>query len=73
MEKIDSPQIETPSIAEDDVPKQFAYVEPKRLGPKCLFLKKILIGCGVILMTIVGMAIVSIVSLYGDLLSTSYI
>ena len=63
-EKIDSPQSKTPSIAKDDVPKRFAYVKPKKLGPKCLFLKKFLIGCAA---TFVGMAVVGIVSLYGDI------
>ena len=63
-EKIDSPQIKTPSIAKDDVPKRFAYVRPKKLGPRCLCLKKCLIGCAA---AFVGIAIVAIVSLYGDL------
>ena len=43
------------------------YVEPKTFGPGCLLLKKILIGCGVVLMTFVGMAIVGIVTKYRDL------
>ena len=63
-EKIDSPQIKTPSIAKDDVPKRFPNIKPKKLGPRCLFLKKVLIGC---VATFVGMAIAYIVSLYGDL------
>ena len=46
---------------------QFAYVGPNTLGPRCLFLKKILIGCAVVLTTFVGMAIVAIVTQYGDL------
>ena len=63
-EKIYSPQSKTPSNAKDDVPKQFAYVEPNTSGPRCL--KKQLIGCAIALMTIVVMAIVAIVTLYGD-------
>ena len=43
------------------------YVEPKTFGPGCLLLKKILIGCGVVLMTFVGIAIVGIVTQYRDL------
>ena len=55
-EKIYSPQSEKSESAEDNV--------PKTLGPTCLFLKKILIGCSVVLLTFV---IVVTVSLYGDL------
>ena len=63
-EKIDSPQIKTPPIAKDDVPKRFAYPEPKILGPRCQFLKRFLIGCvGVITI----FAIMVTVSLYGEL------
>ena len=63
-QKIVSPQLKTPSIAKDKVPKQFAHVVPKTLGPRCLFLKKTLTGCAA---AFFGMAIVGIVSLYGDI------
>ena len=70
-EKIYSPQIEKSDAvsksAEDNVPTQFAYVGPKTLGPRCLFLKKILIGCVVVLTTFAGMAIGVFVIHYGDL------
>ena len=63
-EKIYSPRSKKLSgFAEDNVPKQFAHVKPKQLGPILLFLKKILIGCAFVLIIIVGMAI----ALYGDL------
>ena len=61
-EKIDCPQIKTPSIAKDDVPKRF---RPKKSSPRCLFLKKCcLIGCAA---AFAGIAIGAIVSLKGDL------
>ena len=62
--KIDSPQSKTPSVAEDDVPKQFSNVKPKTLGSRCFCLKKIVIGFAAVLTTF---AIVVTVSLYGDL------
>ena len=59
-----SPEEFSTSIAKDDDRKRFAYVEPKILGPRCLFLKKFLIGCvGVITI----FAIMVTVSLYGEL------
>ena len=60
-----SKQSETPCNAEDNVvPKQFANVKPKTLGPRCLCLKKIVIGFAGVITTF---AIVVTVSLYGDL------
>ena len=58
-------QSETPCNAKDNVvPKQFANVKPKILGPRCLCLKKIVIGFAAVLTTF---TIVVTVSLYGDL------
>ena len=60
-----SKQSETPFNAEDNVgPKQFANVKPKKLGPRCLCLKKIAIGFAGVMTTF---ATVVTVSLYGDL------
>ena len=60
-----SKQSETPCNAEDNVvPKQFTNVKPKTLVPRCLCLKKIVIGCAGVITTF---AIVGTVSLYGDL------
>ena len=57
-------QSETPCNAKDNVvPKQFANVKPKTLGPRCLCLKKIVIGCAGVLTIF---AIVGTVSLFRE-------
>ena len=60
VEEICSPQSKNPRNAKDNVPKQFAYVETKTLGSKCL------LGCAVALIIVV-IAIVATVTLHGDL------
>ena len=67
MPKIEWPLSKTSCNAKDNVPKQFAFVEPKTLGSTCLFLKKNMIRGAVALITIIGMAIVATVTLHGDL------
>ena len=59
-EEIYSPQSKNPCDAKDNVPKQFAYVETKKLGAKCLR------GAAVALI-IVAIAIVATATLHGDL------
>ena len=60
VEKIYSPQSKNHHNAKDNVPKQFAYGEPKKLGSKCL------LGCAVALIIVV-IAILATVTLHGDL------
>ena len=63
-ENIHISQYKNSRKAKDNVPKQFAYVEPKSFGGKYLCQKKNLIGCAVALTLIVGM---TIATLNGDL------
>ena len=65
-EKIYSRLSKSPCNAKDDVPKKFAYVEPKTLGSRKSSLKNFLIGCAIALI-IVLIAIVASVTLHGDL------
>ena len=59
-EKIDSPYSKNPHNVKENVPKQFAYVETKTSGAKCLR------GAAVALI-IVAIAIVATATLHGDL------
>ena len=60
VEEIYSPQSKNPRNAKDNVPQQFAYVETKTLGSKCLH-------GGAVALIIVVIAIVATVTLHGDL------
>ena len=60
VEEIYSPQSKNPRNAKDNVQKQFAYVETKKLGSKCL------LG-GAVALIIIVIAIVATVTLHGDL------
>ena len=60
VEEISSPQSKNPCNAKDNVPKQFAYVETKTLGSKCL-------RGGAVAIIIVVIAILATVTLHGDL------
>ena len=64
-EEIYSPQSKNPCDAKDNVPKQFAYVETKKLCSKCL-------RGGAVAILIVVIAIVATVALHGDLSNSKY-